>query len=89
MTCRDSWILVDNLISFLLRLRPLSYTDTDMFILLCTLSQKDSLLNIRLNIEFNSKSGNFGIHDVLKRQNYEDVMYMQNLGYVIKDKWEI
>ena len=30
------------------RLRPLSYTDTDMFILLCTLSQKDSLLNIRL-----------------------------------------
>ena len=62
--------------AFLLRLRPLSYTDTDMFILLCTLSQKDSLLNIRLNIEFNSKSGNFGIHDVLKRQNYEDVMYM-------------
>ena len=76
MTCRDSWILVDNLISFLLRLRPLSYTDTDMFILLCTLSQKDSLLNIRLNIKFNSKSGNFGIHDVLKGQNYEDEMYM-------------
>ena len=30
------------------RLRPLSYPDTDMFILLCALNQKDSLLNIRL-----------------------------------------
>ena len=29
------------------RLRPLSYTDTDLFILLCTLQQRDSLLNIR------------------------------------------
>ena len=32
------------------RLRPLSYTDTDMFILLCTLNQKDSLLNIRSDL---------------------------------------
>ena len=29
------------------RLRPLSYTDTDLFILLCTLQDRDSLLNIR------------------------------------------
>ena len=31
----------------MIRLRPLSYTDTDLFILLCTLDNKDSLLNIR------------------------------------------
>lgn len=35
----------------LTRLRTLSYTDTDLFILLCSLGSKESLLNIRSELE--------------------------------------
>ena len=47
MTSMESSVLISHLI-IVFRLRPLSYTDTDIFILLCARNQKDSLLNIRL-----------------------------------------